>query len=151
MIFENRFMKLAMDEAHKASEIGEVPVGAVIVKNGEVISSAHNLVETENNSLLHAEMIAIRRASDKLQDKYLNGCHLYVTLEPCAMCATAISHARISRLYYAASDQKSGGIESGPKIFSQDTIHHKPEIYSGIMQEEAKKLLQEFFQKLRSR
>ena len=143
-------MQLALEQARIAAIRGEVPIGAVITDSaGKVIAIAHNQVEGLCDATAHAEMIAIRDASHKLKDRRLEGCTLYVTLEPCAMCATAISHSRIEKLVYGASDEKGGGIESGARIFLQNTIMHKPEVISGIMEDECKKILQDFFKKLR--
>jgi len=142
-----------MDEAllvaNQAIEIGEVPVGAVIVQNNKIISHAHNRTLTDHDPCAHAEILAIRQAAQKLGRERLTDCDLWVTLEPCAMCAGAITHARIAKLYYAASDPKGGGVEHGPLIFSQNTTHHKPEIYSGFRSQEAATLLQDFFKSQR--
>jgi tRNA(adenine34) deaminase len=142
----NRFMQLALAEARKAELQEEVPIGAVIVKEGEVIASAYNLTEIRHDPTAHAELIAIRAACEKLQTPRLTDCDMYVTLEPCPMCAAAISFARIRRLYFGASDEKGGGVENGPRIFSQATCHHKPEIYGGISERECGELLSGFFQ-----
>ena len=138
-------MRAALEEAAKAAAIGEVPIGAVIVRDGEIVGRGYNMRETRKDPTLHAEMIAIREASERLGGWRLIGCSLYVTLEPCPMCAAAISFARLRRLYYGASDPKGGGVESGPRIFSQPTCHHAPEIYPGIAEEEASRLLKAFF------
>ncbi len=138
-------MNLALEQARIAGAAGEVPVGAVIVKSGEVIAAAHNLTRTMPDPTAHAEVLAIRRAAEALGAERLEGCDLYVTLEPCAMCAGAIAHARIARLYYAASDPKSGGVEHGARVFEQAQCHHRPEVYSGIGEGEAADLLRVFF------
>ncbi len=138
-------MQLALAQAHKAEQAGEVPIGAVIVHNGEVIASGHNLVETRNDPTAHAEMLAIRAACEMLQTPRLTDCDLYVTLEPCAMCAQAISLARIRRLYFGASDEKGGGVEHGGRIFTHPTCHHAPEVYGDIAGQECGDLLRKFF------
>lgn len=141
-------MEMALVEARKAMDAGEVPVGAILVNPaGEVIASAHNLVKQRNNALLHAEMLVLSDGFLSLRNERLDDHNLYVTLEPCAMCAAAISHARIAKLYYGASDPKSGGVENGARIFEHS--HFKTEIYSNIMEKESKDLLQSFFQNLR--
>jgi tRNA(adenine34) deaminase len=142
---DNNFMRQAILKARAAAEAGEVPVGALLVREGEVIASAHNLVEINSDPTAHAEMLAIRAACEILATPRLTDCDLYVTLEPCAMCAQAISFARIRRLYFGAYDEKGGGVEHGARIFSQSTCHHKPEIYGGIAESENRDLLQEFF------
>lgn len=148
---KNKYMALAFEEAEAAAARGEIPVGAVIVdsKSGEIISSAGNYVEARNDPTAHAEIVAIQRACQKLRSKRLPECDLYVTLEPCPLCATAISFARIRRLYYGAYDPKSGGVDHGPQIFQSKSCHHCPEIYSGYEERRSKKLLQDFFKKLR--
>ncbi|MFA5956638.1 nucleoside deaminase [Hyphomicrobium sp.] len=143
-------MARALSEAKAAGARGEVPVGAVIVSaDGRLLASAGNRTRELNDPTAHAEMLAIRAACTELADERLVGCSLYVTLEPCPMCATAISFARLKRLYYAASDPKGGGIEQGARIFSQPTCHHVPEIYPGIAEEEARALLKDFFSERR--
>ena len=138
-------MERALSEARAAARAGEVPVGAVVVRNGEVLSTAYNLTRTTNDPTAHAEIVAIRRAAEALGTDRLEGCDLHVTLEPCSMCAGAISHARIRRLYFGASDPKGGGVEHGPRVFSHPTCHHTPEIYGGIAEGEAAALLRGFF------
>jgi tRNA(adenine34) deaminase len=139
-------MARALSEAQSAAARGEVPVGAAVVApDGAVLASAGNRTRELNDPTAHAEMLVIRAACAALGDERLVGCSLYVTLEPCPMCATAISFARVKRLYYAASDPKGGGIEQGPRIFSQPTCHHVPEVYPGISEAEARTLLQGFF------
>lgn len=150
----NQHMQHALALAARAAEQGEVPVGAVIVDavTGNVLAASHNCCEAKLNPLLHAEMVVIEQACLTRGSKTLDRCHLYATLEPCLMCATAIAYARIERVYYGAADEKFGAIEHGPRIFYSKTTTslHKPEIYSGIMAEESKALLQNFFRKLRS-
>jgi len=142
-------MVLALDQARKAADDGEVPVGAVIARAGEVIAMAHNAPRRLNDPSAHAEMLAIRRAAAALGRDRLEDCELWVTLEPCAMCAGAISHARIARLYYAASDPKGGAVENGPRLFDQPKCLHRPEVYSGIGEAEAGELLRGFFRERR--
>lgn len=138
-------MHAALELAHAAFVRGEVPVGAVLVREGKVIASAHNLTETDRDPTAHAEMLAIRAACETLGTPRLSDCDLYVTLEPCPMCAAAIGFARIRRLYFGAYDAKGGGVENGPRIFSQATCHHTPEIYGGIQEQECGELLKAFF------
>ena len=138
-------MVRALELARQAAHAGEVPVGAVVVKGGEVVGEAHNAPRSLKDPTAHAEMLAIRRASEKLGAERLEGCDLYVTLEPCAMCAGAIAHARIARLYYAAADPKGGAVEHGARVFEQKQCLHKPEVYSGIGESEAAELLRDFF------
>ena len=138
-------MALALAQAAAAVAAGEVPVGAVVVKDGAVIAAAHNRPRALKDPTAHAEILAIRHACEALHDERLNGCDLYVTLEPCAMCAAAISFARIRRLYFGASDPKGGAVENGPRFFDQATCHHAPEVYGGIREGEAAALLREFF------
>lgn len=143
-------MNIALEEAHKSEIAGEVPIGAVVVDTkGDVLARAHNLTETNNDPTAHAELLAIRAAAAKLGSPRLIDCDLYVTLEPCAMCAQAISFARIRRLYFGAYDSKGGGVDNGARIFSQSTCHHKPEVIGGVMESESSGLLKAFFQKLR--
>ena len=144
-------MDIALAEAKLAAQAGEVPVGAVIVDagSGTVVAAAHNRVERDHDPTAHAEMLAIRTAAAKLGRTRLDGLDLYVTLEPCAMCAQAIAFARLRRLYWGASDPKGGGVENGPRIFAQSTCHHRPELYGGIGEREAAVLLKDFFRKLR--
>jgi tRNA(adenine34) deaminase len=143
-------MLQAFEEAHKAAARGEVPVGAVIVNaQGSVIASAGNRTLELKDPTAHAEILAIRAAANSMSSERLIDCDIYVTLEPCAMCAAAISFARIRRLYFAASDQKMGAVENGPHFFQQSTCHHAPEVYSGIGENEAQTLLKEFFKNRR--
>lgn len=143
------FMPRALALARAAADAGEVPIGAVIVKDGQVIGEAHNSPRTDHDPTAHAEILAIRRAAQALGDERLTGCELWVTLEPCAMCAGAIAHARIQRLYYAASDPKGGAVEHGARVFEQEQCLHRPEVYSGIGETEAADILREFFKKRR--
>jgi tRNA(adenine34) deaminase len=138
-------MSCAFFEARAALERGEVPVGAVIVRAGAIISRAGNQTLRDKDPTAHAEVLAIRRACREEGSERLSGCDLYVTLEPCAMCAAAISFVRLRRLYFAAPDPKSGGVEHGPRFFAQTTCHHAPEIYGGIRESEAADLLRRFF------
>ena len=140
----------AFTAAVAAAKSGEVPVGAVVVdKLGNILAVAANRTLTDRDPTAHAEIIAIREAARMLGSERLTDCDLYVTLEPCAMCAGAISHARIRRLYFAASDEKMGAIDHGPRFFTQPTCHHKPEVYSGIGEARGRELLLEFFKKKR--
>lgn len=138
-------LDLAFEAARRAAGEGEVPVGAVVVKDGRVIAVAHNRPRALRDPTAHAEILAIRAACLALDDERLSGCDLYVTLEPCPMCAGAISHARIRRLYYGAADPKGGGVEHGPRVFNQPTCHHAPEVYGGFREREAAALLRDFF------
>jgi tRNA(adenine34) deaminase len=138
-------MSCAFFEARAALERGEVPVGAVIVRDGAVMSRAGNQTVVDKDPTAHAEILAIRRACHAAASERLSGCDLYVTLEPCAMCAAAISFARLRRLYFAAPDPKGGGVEHGPRFFAQPTCHHAPEIYGGIRASEAAGMLTSFF------
>jgi tRNA(adenine34) deaminase len=145
------FMALALAEAERAGERGEVPVGAVVVeaRTGAVLASAGNRVEELGDPTAHAEMLALRAAAERQGAPRLVDCDLYVTLEPCPMCAAAIAFARIRRLYFGAGDPKGGGVEHGPRIFSQPTCHHRPEIYGGLDEARAAALLKRFFEALR--
>lgn len=143
-------MDVALNEARAAGGRGEVPVGAAIVSSdGRMLASAGNRIRELSDPTAHAEILVIREACRLMGTERLPGLSLFVTLEPCAMCAAAISHARIARLYYGASDPKSGGIEQGARVFAQDQCHHAPEIYSGIAETESSRLLTEFFDELR--
>lgn len=143
-------MDHALSEARLAAERGEVPIGAVIVSpSGEVLAAAGNRTEELRDPTAHAEMLAIRAAAARLGAPRLVDCDLYVTLEPCPMCAQAISFARIRRLYWGASDPKGGGVEHGPRIFDQPTCHHRPELYPGLSEGEAGALLRSFFRERR--
>jgi tRNA(adenine34) deaminase len=138
-------MRLALDLAADAAAAGEVPVGAVMTLDGTVVATSANAMIGTLDPTAHAEMVAIRRAATALARSRLDGCALWVTLEPCAMCAGAIAHARIGRLYYAADDPKGGAVAHGPRLFGQPTCHHRPEIYAGIGAEEASGQLRDFF------
>ena len=138
-------MQEALTLARAAAEIGEVPVGALVVKDGQIIGRGANRPIGMHDPTAHAEIIALREAAAALGTDRLTGCDLWVTLEPCAMCAGAIAHARIARLYFGASDPKGGAIEHGPKLFMQPTLHHRPEVYGGICEDEAAGLLKAFF------
>lgn len=144
MVFRSH-MDLALTEARAAAARGEVPVGAVITQDGAIIAQAGNRTRELNDPTAHAEMLAIRAACAALGQERLTGCDLYVTLEPCPMCAAAISNARIARLYYAAADPKSGGVAQGPRIFTHPQCHHRPDIYDGISAAQAEQLLRDFF------
>jgi tRNA(Arg) A34 adenosine deaminase TadA len=138
-------MALAIAEARKAGERGEVPIGAVIVRDGEVLASAGNETLARDDPTAHAEMLVIRAAASAGGSQRLVGADLYVTLEPCTMCAAAIAFARIRRLYFGAADAKGGAVESGVRFFSQPTCHHRPEIYGGLSEGESANLLATFF------
>lgn len=143
-------MQLALAEARAAAERGEVPIGAVIVApDGTVIAASGNRTEADRDPTAHAELLAIRAAARKIGAPRLIDCDIHVTLEPCPMCAQAISFARLRRLYYGASDPKGGGVEHGPRIFQQPTCHHRPETYGGIGENESAALLQDFFRQRR--
>lgn len=147
---EQSFMALALDEARAAALRGEVPVGAVVVDaNGTILASASNKVEEARDPTAHAEMLALRMAAQTIDTPRLIGCDLYVTLEPCAMCAAAISHARIRHLYFGAYDMKGGGVDHGAKFYSQPTCHHAPDVYGGLAEAECRMVLQDFFTNLR--
>ena len=138
-------MRAALDQALAAALAGEVPVGAVVVRDGTVIATAHNAPRMLTDPTAHAEILAIRAAAQFLGNERLDRCELWVTLEPCAMCAGAIAHARIARLYYAAPDPKGGAVEHGARVFAHDQCLHRPEVYSGMGEGEAAGLLREFF------
>jgi tRNA(adenine34) deaminase len=142
-------MRAALDAAAQAASAGEVPIGAVIVKDGVVIASAHNMPRADHDPTAHAEVLAIRAAAAALLQERLTGCELWVTLEPCAMCAGAIVHARLDRVYYAASDPKGGAVEHGARVFDAPGCLHRPEVYSGIGEAEAAELLRGFFRERR--
>lgn len=139
------FMGLALEQAQEAQKRGEVPVGAVLVCEGAVIAAAGNRTREHSDPTAHAEMLVIREAAANLTAERLCGCDLYVTLEPCTMCAAAISFARLRRLYFGATDEKGGAVVSGVRFFSQPTCHHTPDIYSGLAESEASSLLKAFF------
>ena len=144
-------MNLALSVAQQGQALGEVPVGAVVVLNGEVIAQAHNECFLQPNPAAHAEMLAIQRAAQVLQDRHLTQCDLYVTLEPCPMCAAAIGLARLRRVYFGAYDPKGGGVDHGPRIFQHTSCFHVPEIYGGIQESDCASLLSGFFQTLRDK
>jgi len=141
------FMALALEVASAAGRRGEVPVGAVVVdgRSDEVLAEAGNEVEAQADPTAHAEILAIRRAGQRIGAPRLTDCDLYVTLEPCAMCAAAISFARFRRVFFGAYDPKGGGVDHGPRIFEQPTCHHKPEVVGGIAAKESEELLKTFF------
>ncbi|MGI6622717.1 MAG: nucleoside deaminase [Acetivibrionales bacterium] len=145
----NPYMMQAIIEARKAFELGEVPVGAVIVCDGKIIARAYNLRETSNQAIAHAETLAIQKACSKMGSWRLDDCDLYVTLEPCPMCAGAIINARIKSVYFGAYDSKGGACGSVVDLFKKGSFNHSPIVYSGIMEEECETLLKEFFSKLR--
>lgn len=138
-------MDLALEAAARAGQAGEVPIGCVIVRDGAVIATAGNRTLTDRDPTAHAEVLAIRQAADQLGSERLVDCDLYVTLEPCTMCAGAISFARIRRLYFGAADPKGGGVESGVRFFASPSCHHAPEVYSGVGETRSAKLLKDFF------
>jgi tRNA(adenine34) deaminase len=140
------FMQIALEEARAAAARGEVPVGCVVVREGEVIARAGNRTIIDRDPTAHAELLAIRQAAAALGSERLATCDLYVTLEPCAMCAAAMSFARIRRLYFGASDPKGGAVENGVRFFSAATCHHRPEVYGGINESACAGLLKAFFQ-----
>lgn len=142
---KSTFMDIALAEARNASEAGEVPVGCVLVRGTEVLARAGNRTLMDRDPTAHAEMLAIRQAAHILQTERLTECDLYVTLEPCAMCAAAISFARIRRVYYGAADPKGGAVDHGVRFFASPTCHHRPEVYGGIGESEAGALLKNFF------
>lgn len=138
-------MQRALDLAQEAAQAGEVPVGAVIVRNGVEIAACANAMRAMKDPTAHAEMEAIRAAARAIGNERLDDCDLWVTLEPCPMCAGAIAHARIARVYYAAPDPKGGGVDHGPRIFTQPTCHHRPDVYSGLGEAQASAQLRAFF------
>ena len=142
-------MREALDAALRARDAGEVPIGAVVVRAGAVIAAAHNAPRTLHDPTAHAEVLAIREAARVLGRERLDGCDLWVTLEPCAMCAGAIVHARIDRVYYAAPDPKGGAVEHGARVFDQPGCLHRPDVYSGMGESEAADLLRAFFRERR--
>ncbi|MDX1916629.1 MAG: nucleoside deaminase [Rickettsiaceae bacterium] len=150
---QTKFIELAIDIAKKGAKQLEVPVGAVLVhsKTNKIISTAHNQTERKQSPLLHAEILALNLGSKRLCTKYLHDCDLYITLEPCTLCASAISMYRIRRLYYGAKDPKFGAVESASQFFNAKNCFHKPEIYSGIHEESITMLMKDFFRKLRDK
>jgi tRNA(adenine34) deaminase len=143
------FMDMALDEARAAGTRGEVPVGCVIVRDGTVVARAGNRTLADRDPTAHAEIIAIRAAAASLGSERLEDCDLYVTLEPCAMCAGAVAFARVRRLYYGAADPKGGAVDNGVKFFASPTCHHRPEVYGGLAEAEAGALLKAFFRERR--
>ena len=142
-------MRAALDAAARAGDLGEVPIGAVIVMDGVVIAAAHNAPRADSDPTAHAEVLAIRAAARLLGQERLIGCDLWVTLEPCAMCAGAIVHARLERVYYAATDPKGGAVEHGARVFDAPGCLHRPEVYSGMGESESAELLRGFFRERR--
>jgi len=151
MMFDNNPMQKALAEARAAALRGEVPVGAVVVdvETGRILARAGNRTEEMNDPTAHAEMLAIREAASILANPRLDNCDLYVTLEPCPMCAAAISFARLRRLYFGTYDAKGGGVDHGPRVFEQSTCHHRPEVIGGMEETASAMLLKEFFKDLR--
>ncbi len=143
-------MRRALDEARAAAAAGEVPVGAVVTRGGEVVAVGRNRMRADNDPTAHAEMVAMRAAAAALGAPRLDGCDLWVTLEPCAMCAGAMALARISRLYFAAADPKGGAVLHGPRLFALPTCHHAPDVYPGMGEAEAGEMLRAFFRERRS-
>ena len=148
---EQSAMALALEQERSTGRRGEVPVGAVVVDgaSGEILAAAGNRCEADNDPSAHAEMLCLRAAAKRLGVSRLTGCDLYVTLEPCPMCAQAASFFRVRRLYFGAADAKGGGVEHGPRIFNQPSCHHAPEVYGGIRESEAGALLKAFFRERR--
>ncbi|HEX7873110.1 MAG TPA: nucleoside deaminase [Sphingobium sp.] len=143
-------MRRALDLAREAAEGGEVPIGAVVTLNGRIVGEGQNRNRRDNDPTAHAEIVAIRAAASAAADFRLTGHILWVTLEPCAMCAAAISHARLDAVYYGASDPKSGGVEHGARVFTHAQCHHRPDLFPGVGEEEAADLLRQFFATLRA-
>ena len=148
-MIDRRFMDRALELGCAAAAAGEVPVGAVVTRNGAIVGEAHNAPRDLHDPTAHAEILAIRRAAESLGTERLTDCDLWVTLDPCAMCAGAIVHARIGRLYYAASDPKGGAVEHGARVFDQPQCLHRPEVYAGIGEQRAADMLQGFFRQRR--
>jgi tRNA(adenine34) deaminase len=144
------FMDFALAEARTAAAEGEAPIGCIIVHNGEVIARGRNRTITDHDPTAHAEMLALRAAATALGAERLTACDIYVTLEPCTMCAGALSLARVRRLYYGAADPKGGAVDSGVRFFASPTCHHRPDVYGGIAEQEAAVLLREFFAERRA-
>jgi len=150
MADHSKMMALAMQQAIAAGELGEVPVGAIIVgPGGDVVAQAHNRIELDQDPTAHAEILAIKAAAAHLGTRYLTGCALYVTLEPCPMCAQAASLARLDRILYAAADPKGGGVDHGARVFDATSCHHRPDVFGGIGEQESQALLRSFFASLR--
>ena len=143
------FMDMALGEARAAAAAGEVPVGCVVVRDGAVIARTGNRTVTDRDPTAHAELVAIRAAAAALGSERLGDCDLYVTLEPCAMCAAAVAFARIRRLYYGAADPKGGAVDNGVQFFAAPSCHHRPEVYGGLAEAEAAALLKDFFRERR--
>ena len=144
------YMTHALEQAQMAADLGEVPVGAAVIDpDGRILAVAGNRTRTDKDPTAHAEILAIRQACAELGQDRLTDCALYVTLEPCAMCAAAIAHARIARVYYGASDPKSGGVAQGARVFEHPQCHHKPDLYDGIEEQACASILQDFFANLR--
>lgn len=146
----SKWMDIALAQAKEAGARGEVPVGAVLVRDGKIIGASGNRVEELSDPTAHAEILVIREATRVLKNPRLTGGDLYVTLEPCPMCATALSFARIDRIFFGAFDPKGGGIDHGPRIFEQPTCHHRPEVFGGLSEQACARLLTEFFEAKRS-
>ena len=148
---QQQYMQLALDLAHESFKKGEMPIGAVIVnyETNQIIAQSGNLVESKCDPTAHAEINTIRMACEKTGNKFLQNADIYVTLEPCPMCAQAISYSKIRRLYFGAYNAKGGGVDNGAQIFNADSCHHIPEIYGGIMEGESANLMQEFFKNKR--
>jgi tRNA(adenine34) deaminase len=151
MTFNDEYMRLALEQALYAMSSQEVPVGAIIVnrKSGEIVGRGYNQMEAASNPTYHAELLAINDACKNTRSKNLCDCDIYVTLEPCTMCAAAISNARIGRVFYGANDPKMGAVEHGVRFFTSHTCHHRPEVYVGIMALESQELMKQFFNRLR--
>ena len=145
----NKYIEQALEQAHHAQQEGDVPIGAVLVQGDKVISARGNEIVQRKDPTAHAEMLVLREGAQKLGTERLVNCDVYVTLEPCPMCAQAISFARIRRLYFGAYDPKGGGVEHGPRIFEQSTCHHKPEVIGGVSEERCGELLKDFFKSKR--
>lgn len=145
----NEFMKVAIDEAKKAAALGEVPIGAVVVKDGEIISRAHNLRETTQNPVTHAELLAIQKASEAVGSFRLEDCTLYVTLEPCVMCSGAIIMSRVPLVVYGAADKKGGTVDSLMHLLDEPRFNHRADVVSGVLEEECSTMLKSFFKNLR--
>jgi tRNA(adenine34) deaminase len=146
---DEKFMRHAMNEARKAAQKGEVPVGAVVVKDGKIVGRGHNLTESKQSALTHAELMALNKASKKVKSWRLNDCDLYVTLEPCTMCAGAIVLSRIRNLYYGTTDPKAGAVESTIRVLDNPKLNHRVKLNGGILKEECSKVLSDFFKEVR--
>lgn len=148
---EIKFMERALELAHISAENDEVPVGAVIVKNGEIIAESENRKERDGSAISHAEMVALKKASEVVENWWLEDCEMYVTLEPCAMCAMAMVHSRIAKLYFGAYDDKTGAAGSKLNIFEKDMFNHNIEVQGGILEEDCSRILSEFFKAKRNK